>query len=105
MTLPAPSQEPPLQRLCVEAGHLPQTQHLATLRRALDGHCEFFPLVSPWSLLGDMVSWRVGGLMFSHWRLNAGHYERSLATAGASGNNWLILRMLRRGRGPAAAPR
>lgn len=98
MTLPASGNERVLQRLCVRAGKLPQAQHLAAVRLALDGHCEVSPLTTPWSLQRDIESWRVDGLLLSRWSMSAARHERSKALADSGGNDWLLLRMLQHGR-------
>ncbi|KGE02826.1 AraC-like ligand-binding domain-containing protein [Pseudohaliea rubra] len=87
-----------MQRLCVQADRLPAAQHLIALRLALKDHCDVYPLTTPWTLQRDLESWRVGGLIFSHWSLSAARHERSQAMADSGGNNWLVLRILQRGR-------
>jgi AraC-like DNA-binding protein len=96
--MPAAGTEPPFERLCVQADRLPPSQHLAAVRLALAGHCEVSPLTTPWALQRNLESWRVDGLLFSRWSMSAARHERSQALANSGGNEWLLLRMLRRGR-------
>jgi AraC-like DNA-binding protein len=96
--MPAAGTGSPFQRLCVQADRLPPSQHLAAVRLALDGHCEVSPLTAPWSLQRNLVSWRVDGLLLNRWSLSAARYERSQALADGEGNEWLLLRVLQRGR-------
>jgi len=99
MTLSAiAGKERALQRLCVQADKLPPSQHLAAVRLALEGHCEVSPLTTPWSLQRHMESWRVDGLLLSRWSMSAARHERSQGLADSGGNDWLLLRMLQRGR-------
>jgi AraC-like DNA-binding protein len=99
MTLSAAAgTERTLQRLRVQADKLPRSQHLAAVRLALEGHCEVSPLTTPWSLQRHMESWRVDGLLLSRWSMSAARHERSQALADSGGNDWLLLRMLQRGR-------
>lgn len=98
MTVPAAGSGHPLQRLCVQADRLPPSQHLAAVRLALEGHCEVSPLTTPWHLQRDLESWRVDGLLLSRWSMSAARHERSQVLADSDGNEWLLLRMLQRGR-------
>jgi AraC-like DNA-binding protein len=96
--MPAAGTAPPFERLCVRADRLPPSQHLAAARLALAGHCEVSPLTTPWTLQRNLESWRVDGLLFSRWSVSAARHERSQAQANSGGNDWLLLRMLQRGR-------